>query len=149
MWSKPVVLVGHSLGGIVIKELLLEAHDIAEAGSGVYDTRKVKDFLDNIILIYYYSTPHFGMTLRVGEDFDGATWKNARIMNPYLSRLQQEFKQLNSLYRKWRKATIGESYVTKWGSERLKIKLDRASIAVFNAENYEDHILRLPRVSAI
>lgn len=41
-------------------------------------------------------------------------WKKARIMKPYLSRLQQQFKQLSSLFRKWWKTTIGESYVTEW-----------------------------------
>lgn len=123
MWSKPVVLVGHSLGGIVIKQLLLKAHHIVGSGSEAFDKGRVKQFLDNIILIYYYSTPHSGMTLRVEEDSDGPLsltcptspiWENARIMNAYLSRLQQEFRQMSSLYKKKRKATIGETCMTKW-----------------------------------
>ncbi|OAE29667.1 hypothetical protein AXG93_509s1190 [Marchantia polymorpha subsp. ruderalis] len=71
MWSKPVILVGHSLGGIVIKELLLQAHRYVAAGSGGYDKGRVKQFLNNIILIYYYSTIHSGMRLRVEGDSDG------------------------------------------------------------------------------
>ncbi|BFI19415.1 protein SERAC1 [Marchantia polymorpha subsp. ruderalis] len=131
MWSKPVVLVGHSLGGIVIKELLLQAHRNV-AGSGGYDKGRVKQFLDNIILIYYYSTPHSGMSLRVEGESGGPLsltctpsriWKNARFLNVYLSRLQQEFRQMSSLYRiddkRWRKATIGETSMTKWDLEGI------------------------------
>ncbi|OAE31031.1 hypothetical protein AXG93_1502s1330 [Marchantia polymorpha subsp. ruderalis] len=116
MWSKPVILVGHSLGGIVIKELLLKAHHSLRAGSSVFNGR-VKQFLDNIILIYYYSTPHYGMRLRVEGDSNGPlspVCGNARTNNAYLSGLQKEFRQLSSLYRNWRKATIGESLMIKW-----------------------------------
>ncbi|BBN07653.1 protein SERAC1 [Marchantia polymorpha subsp. ruderalis] len=125
MWSKPVVLVGHSLGGIVIKELLLKAHDIVGAGSDDtrYNRGRVKQFLDNIGLIYYYSTPHYGMALRLEGDSDdplSITSRPSPILEytksqtTYLSRLDHDFKHKFSSYRNCRMATIAETAVTKW-----------------------------------
>lgn len=53
MGERPLVLVGHSLGGLVLQALCCAA--VAHS-----DTDKSKRFLQNIKSVCYYSTPHAG-----------------------------------------------------------------------------------------
>jgi hypothetical protein len=51
--KRPVVFVCHSFGGLVIKQLLLFAHNEPQ----------YKNILDNTVAVVFYSTPHLGSKL--------------------------------------------------------------------------------------
>ncbi|KAG9450954.1 hypothetical protein H6P81_010919 [Aristolochia fimbriata] len=50
--SRPVVFVTHSLGGLVVKQMLHQAK-----------TENLKEFLNNTLGVVFYSCPHFGSRL--------------------------------------------------------------------------------------
>ncbi|CAM6097090.1 unnamed protein product [Calypogeia fissa] len=59
--SCPVVLIGHSLGGLVLKELLIES-DLVTAGMTptTPEAQKMVNFVRNCKGLFLYSTPHHG-----------------------------------------------------------------------------------------
>ncbi|ESN94634.1 hypothetical protein HELRODRAFT_95781 [Helobdella robusta] len=50
--ARPFVLVGHSMGGLIAKQMLIEANE-----------RNYKDFVDNISGLVFFSVPHKGSSL--------------------------------------------------------------------------------------
>ncbi|KXZ46005.1 hypothetical protein GPECTOR_48g437 [Gonium pectorale] len=59
--DRKVVLVGHSMGGLVLKQILYEAHHRASTGSSS-DTKSLQ-LLKNLRGIAFYGTPHMGSFL--------------------------------------------------------------------------------------
>ncbi|CAK9199796.1 unnamed protein product [Sphagnum troendelagicum] len=66
LWRAPIVLVGHSFGGLIIKSLVVEikrcmnkkpSNDIESAMN-----ERSKDFYDNLIGVIFYGAPHEGGT---------------------------------------------------------------------------------------
>ena len=63
----PFVLVGHNIGGLVIKALVVEAARARTNGGNVLDeirVRNAKSFLQNLKGVVFYAVPH------AGADFD-------------------------------------------------------------------------------
>jgi hypothetical protein len=60
----PLVLVGHSFGGIVIKSLLIEIHKISQQqhcnNLGKSYVKKANAFLKNMLGVAFYAVPHIG-----------------------------------------------------------------------------------------
>lgn len=107
-----VVLVGHSIGGLMIKQLCLQAHKQLQMSQGSEATMLGK-FSDNLKGIFYYSTPHNG--------FDPVVYKLAhriqhlffKILSTEVGRLRSGFDTLRAAYREWHIAGLGESRTTK------------------------------------
>jgi len=59
--ARPVVLVGHSLGGIVLKQLFIEA--AKQAAYSTNQSPRCADFVTNVAGVFFYSTPHGGSGL--------------------------------------------------------------------------------------
>lgn len=60
--TRPVVLVGHSLGGLVLKQTCLALQGMAN-GRDADDRRSADAFLRNIKGMVFYATPHLGAHL--------------------------------------------------------------------------------------
>ncbi|GAB2267373.1 hypothetical protein Dimus_002358 [Dionaea muscipula] len=63
--KRPVVFVTHSLGGLVVKQMLYQAK-----------AEKLKDFVDNTVGVVFYSCPHFGSKLA------DMPWRMGLVLRP-------------------------------------------------------------------
>lgn len=69
-WHRPIVLVGHSLGGIVMKHLVVELHRKARSLPSLRDTKEIdraklsKSFLECLWGCFSYSVPHGGLVTK-------------------------------------------------------------------------------------
>jgi triacylglycerol esterase/lipase EstA (alpha/beta hydrolase family) len=115
---RPVVLVGHSFGGIVIKQLC--AYAAGEAGTSKQNCEKnveLTHFLENIKGIFFYSTPHHGIAEKIVKRFvaEGPLQEFVKILSTGTARLNSQFEKLSGQtgrYQKWRIAALGESLPT-------------------------------------
>lgn len=114
--QRPVILVGHSLGGIVIKRFILMAiHKMnPEIENDQMKIAKLRAFIGSVRGVFYYATPHHG-----------SPWADLVIQFPgnskvliFLKTLSEETERLNEDFRKWRArrqtkaSTIAETYPT-------------------------------------
>ncbi|BBN18091.1 protein SERAC1 [Marchantia polymorpha subsp. ruderalis] len=103
----PVILVGHSLGGIMIKRFISSARRRkAELEEG-QSRREVERFLNNVKGTFFYSTPHHGANL--------ASWAtkipdaNSEVLDLLLV-LSKQTEGLNEAFRCWRQEANVGSY---------------------------------------
>ncbi|KAL3685673.1 hypothetical protein R1sor_003695 [Riccia sorocarpa] len=111
-----VVLVGHDLGGLVIKALcvylanqisLYPDHAGRERGGVPHRITRFEDFLRNVRGIFYFSTPHMGL------EFVGGMTRNDGELAPYLEIFNSETAQINYDFeklrrsREWKTAGLG------------------------------------------
>ncbi|KAL3678971.1 hypothetical protein R1sor_021927 [Riccia sorocarpa] len=109
--SCPVILVGHCLGGLVIKELCCEASRNVEAQK--HHAVECLDFLKNVKGIFYYSTPHLGWSQSFSSEVQtGDMMECLQVLNKYASRVNFQFEQLRRIYG-WTTRGVGESNPTK------------------------------------
>lgn len=89
--DRPIVFVTHSMGGLVVKQMLYQAK-----------LNKLNKFLDNTIGIIFYSCPHFGSKLadmpwRIGLILRPApSIGELRSGSPRLSELNEFIRQLHN-----------------------------------------------------
>ncbi len=90
LWIAPIVLVGYSFGGLVLKSLVVDAHKhIYQKVANEYDIRtktNCKRFLENLKGTIFYGVPHTGGPRELLEYF---TW---------------QFQEMNSINKKLIKA---------------------------------------------
>ncbi|CAM6100429.1 unnamed protein product [Calypogeia fissa] len=116
----PVILVGHSLGGLVIKKILLMTCEIkcSSDPQQPQDLEKITrydDFIRQVRGVFYYATPHQGSILA-----DRALWLpgNSQVLQ-FLKTLSNDTARLNDHFRKFRSkhniqaSTIAESLPTR------------------------------------
>lgn len=119
----PVILVGHSLGGIVIKQLCLEA-DRNQKSSHLHRNKSIKNFLKNIKGIFYYSVPHGGSQLanlaKNYVPYTGAMLDYLTILSIHTEEINDAFRQLREA-RKWRADAVSENLVTWIGPFRALV----------------------------
>ncbi|KAL3700915.1 hypothetical protein R1sor_018937 [Riccia sorocarpa] len=104
----PLILVGHSFGGLVIKKLCVIA-----------DARKdVDPFIQRVRGIFFYATPHRGMTQEfLDEQGIGRMSANehlltfAKELSTGAARLHEEFLNVKKKY-EWKILGVGESCVS-------------------------------------
>ncbi|CAM6114755.1 unnamed protein product [Calypogeia fissa] len=118
----PVILVGHSLGGLVIKKFLSMTCEIKCSSNprDPQDREKITrydNFISQVRGVFYYATPHHGSILA-----DRALWipGNYSQVLQFLKTLSNDTARLNEQFRKFRTihniqaATIAESLPTRW-----------------------------------
>ncbi|CAM6100455.1 unnamed protein product [Calypogeia fissa] len=107
----PIILVGHSFGGLVVKEVCSQVHKTASMGSV-----KHKAFLENINGVFFYSTPHRGISREISEHFLSRTnqqlLKYVEILSTSAARLHQDFERLQKQC-SWKTAGVGEGSPTE------------------------------------
>ncbi|KAL2623392.1 hypothetical protein R1flu_003597 [Riccia fluitans] len=94
----PVVLVGHCVGGLVLKAICLRASQctaLSTCGQKPY-----KQFLQNLRGAFFYSTPHSGThtPVRALTDGGGPLLEYLQLLNKSSARINDEFMKLRHKY---------------------------------------------------
>ncbi|KAG6551520.1 hypothetical protein Mapa_006943 [Marchantia paleacea] len=120
--SRPVVLVGRCVGGLVIKELCLRgcfkilSFRLNPDAMNEADADKVYKFLLNIRGIFYYGTPHKGFEQHVFEhlfkSLKGSLLHCVKTLVAETARLDQNFRSLCRAFHHWKLKAVGESQMT-------------------------------------
>ncbi|KAL3690000.1 hypothetical protein R1sor_016309 [Riccia sorocarpa] len=113
---RPLVLVGYSFGGILIKQLCLYASQ--NRLSRRYGSQ-CESFLKRIRAIYFMGTPHRGMIhhgfTTAAQENASPLFKDVEWLNNDLAWLHFSFELLQKLY-DWKVSGVGESKETRWGT---------------------------------
>lgn len=108
----PVVFVCHSLGGVLVKEIVKHAHDTFGKDE------KYKNFLQSIRGYLFYSTPHDGSHL---ADYVrhlpkmGKMVSRLEVINDGIGRLNSNFERIEreNYPNQWQYSAVGEAHLTK------------------------------------
>jgi hypothetical protein len=125
--ARPVILVGHCLGGTMIKQFILSAFKSRNLLTERKEIDKINNFLSNFKGVYFYSTPNGGSP-------EIETWAKKQVNpSPLLGlmqvlgtetqRINQEFRQLRQNSQQGTNAksyAICESCVTKTAVSRAR-----------------------------
>ncbi|CAM6128931.1 unnamed protein product [Calypogeia fissa] len=139
----PVILVGHSFGGLVLKKLCLRAF------SQTRQCKKLENLLDNLTGMFFYATPHHGISAPEGISFvDPGVFMAKSPLLAYVQILSKETARLNSdfdglcAYRTWRIAGLGENLPSTWGRFHDLVVSEASSRhgTNFNVAEGADHI---------
>jgi hypothetical protein len=115
LWCAPIVLVGHSFGGLIIKSLVVEiqrcmnkkpSNDIESAGN-----ERSKDFYDNLTGVIFYGAPHEGGT---------------KAFSMYFEEICQEVGLLNKTHSITQQSFLENVQVLNPKMEQLSVEFDRA-----------------------
>ncbi|KAL3689054.1 hypothetical protein R1sor_015363 [Riccia sorocarpa] len=95
----PVFLVGHDLGGILIKRFVmtLEAQMIGTIVEE--EKRKIRSFLENLKSVFFYATPHSGspaiekMASQIDEEEANDMLQLMKVLSTETSRINAKFQQ--------------------------------------------------------
>ncbi|CAM6084211.1 unnamed protein product [Calypogeia fissa] len=133
-----IILVGHSFGGLVVKDLCLLAHS-----KGSVRSMEHVNFMNNVKGLFFYATPHHGMTIRLGEHFvsRGPLFQYVQSLSTAAARMHEEFENLRLYYGTWQIAGLGESIATKLGYFETNVLVVEASSRYGQFEIVqEDHL---------
>ncbi|CAM6117514.1 unnamed protein product [Calypogeia fissa] len=101
----PVVLVGHCLGGLVMKELCSKAHHMIRLQQ---HSKPVENFLANLKGLFFYATPHHGSLLVESNNhfLTGALIHELRSLDVNTARSNEDFRQLR-ISKGWKTFGVG------------------------------------------
>jgi len=118
--TRPFVLVGHSMGGLVNKAIMLAAKDLAGAKPGTApdeDVKHAKAFVSNLRGIVFLGTPHRGAaaadiaryldSLLIGLGRVAGNLQNLQLLAPHIHDLNNAFGRCGV-----RALSLGESVPT-------------------------------------
>ena len=111
---RPVILVGHSLGGLIIKQICIEANK-----PNSHFGKNENAFLSNIKGVFFYATPHLGAKLaKLHKMFWLLPYEASPLMKylgkssgPELMKLEDDFYKACSSS-KWKTVTLVEGRKT-------------------------------------
>ncbi|OAE31102.1 hypothetical protein AXG93_1920s1010 [Marchantia polymorpha subsp. ruderalis] len=138
---RPVILVGHGYGGLVIKQMCLRAR--FRESLHLSNEEQMAGFLNCVKGIFFYGTPHHGMSNFLSPN--GTHLKDASPLVDYVkllcaesARLHQDFDVLRRSY-KWSIAGVGESKptITEAGSQNA-VAVSSKMIVVEASARYGD-----------
>ncbi|KAL2623402.1 hypothetical protein R1flu_003607 [Riccia fluitans] len=124
-YNRPVILVGHGFGGIVIKKLCIYAQNKQEKSVGGSD---MSMFLDSIRAFFFYATPHLGIEgIEAPAEDESPLLKWMRVLNSESARLHEAFSELwRARSYRWTIFGLGEMESTP-GSRRGRFHVREAS----------------------
>ncbi|CAM6118613.1 unnamed protein product [Calypogeia fissa] len=139
----PVVLVGHCIGGLVIKRLCLEAYRTQTlSGESRNHRAKLKNFLKRIKAMFYYATPHHGIPhiAKAADLLDSPLFKYFETLSTEAAWLNSEFQNLWEL-RGWQVWGLGEIRNVESGVFEGMVVVPEASArqGIFNVDGTADH----------
>jgi triacylglycerol esterase/lipase EstA (alpha/beta hydrolase family) len=115
LWCAPIVLVGHSFGGLIIKSLVVEIQKrMNQKTSTDLDLAmnpRSKDFYDNLIGVIFYGVPHEGGT---------------KAFSMYFAQICQEMGFLNKTHLVPQQSLHKNVQVLDQKMEQLSMEFDRA-----------------------
>jgi hypothetical protein len=113
----PVFLVGHGVGGLVIKGLVVKMEDERKNSlRSDEDQRKLDTFLKNVKDILYYSTPFLGSDLANYLHIPQSTSSlldDTTVLNKQMCRINETFSRWKNDRRECRENMVMESLVTQ------------------------------------
>ncbi|CAM6118485.1 unnamed protein product [Calypogeia fissa] len=124
----PVVLVGHSLGGLVIKEVLLKASSMLMLDPAESVEENLVFFLENVKQLFYYSCPHNGTRLvDIRTEYAKAPlFEHLKVFNKEAARCNNAFSRLRYKF-KWVAHAVSEALPTDLGHLGTFILVPEAS----------------------
>jgi hypothetical protein len=114
LWCAPIILVGHSFGGLIIKSLVVEiqrymnqktSNDIESAMNA-----RSKDFYDNLTGVIFYGVPHEGGT---------------KTFSMYFVEICQEVGLLNKTHSITQQSLLQNVQVLDQKMEQLSVDFDQ------------------------
>jgi len=115
LWCAPIVLVGHSFGGLIIKSLVVEIQRcMIQKTSTNMDLAMIarsKDFYDNLTGVIFYGVPHEGGT---------------KTFSMYFAQICQEMGFLNKTHSIPQQNLLKNVQVLDPKMEQLSVDFDRA-----------------------
>ncbi|CAM6100184.1 unnamed protein product [Calypogeia fissa] len=110
----PVILVGHSLGGMVIKQLCSQAHDTLHKSQGS-ERLRLEKFLQSVSGVFFYATPHGGSEYarKLANNLNGPLMTFFKVLSTDTARLNQNFNDIRTMHYKWLSAGVGETLPTR------------------------------------
>ncbi len=98
LWIAPIVLVGYSFGGLVLKSLVVDVHKgISQKVTNEYDMRRSMDckrFLENLKGTIFYGVPHAGGPKELLEYF---TWQSQEMNSIDKKLMKAQSSLLNNI----------------------------------------------------
>ncbi|CAM6116079.1 unnamed protein product [Calypogeia fissa] len=110
----PVVLVGHSVGGLVIKEVLLRANSVLNLTPT--ENNREKLLFENVQYLFYYSCPHHSIRTSF---LKGVLFEYLTTLNKEAARSSEDFRMLCQKF-KWKVYSIGEGLSTNLPLKQLE-----------------------------
>jgi len=144
LWDGPVALVAYSLGGLVLKSLVVEArkHVYQRPKNGLDDEIKkcCKTFLNNVRGVIFYGVPHSGATENLSKYFN---WQCQHIntFNKYFAQLgfSRNLKpfnqQMESLSKEFKDVVPENVNIYEFG-EGLPIDKNWVKFSLYQIESY-------------
>ncbi|CAM6098506.1 unnamed protein product [Calypogeia fissa] len=119
-----VILVGHSFGGLVIKEVCLHAHKKGSVGNSQHEI-----FLKSVKGLFFYATPHHGIASKLSERFvqQGPLLEYVKTLSKGAARLNDDFEKLLKFSNNWRTGGVGENLPMKWSVLEKFVVVEEAS----------------------
>ncbi|KAG0614052.1 hypothetical protein M758_6G147700 [Ceratodon purpureus] len=129
----PIVFVCHSLGGLVAKQIVLNAH------RKFSKERKYVDFLNNIEGFHFYATTHSGSKLANLASClpiwnKGPMTEILKVINDDRGRLNEEFDRfVSDMYPKeWKFAVVAETHKTRLYGFNAKLVEETSARYTYN-----------------
>jgi hypothetical protein len=117
----PVVFVGHSLGGLIAKQIVISGH------RQISTDERVGKLLRNVKAFFFYATPHGGSKL---ADLAGCIpflkrsplVKYLQVLNDEVGRLNSEFEQIHREVGRsaWKFYVVGEMHATSYAQVSVR-----------------------------
>ncbi|KAL3685971.1 hypothetical protein R1sor_003993 [Riccia sorocarpa] len=150
--KRPMILVGHCFGGIIIEELCLLAHKKAHLPTHrpEFEDQQEHAFLHSVRGIFYYATPHhgsyFSQALKRNEGKllvrnEAKLVKLFKVLNAELARINEDFRRLLNNNPEWQVAAVNESFPTDLGGGQSCLIVEEGSARSFGdyIQLQEDH----------
>ncbi|KAG6541283.1 hypothetical protein Mapa_017334 [Marchantia paleacea] len=106
-YDVPVILVGHDLGGILIKQLILhvekKCYDLDEGE----EKEKLTKFLTNLTSVFFYSTPHNG-SAAIEKLMNKIPADNRSALLTFMTVLGKEMARVNAFFTEYRRPRLNE-----------------------------------------
>lgn len=97
----PVFLVGHSLGGLIIKHLIVSAVKLQKELGNSNEADSINAFMENLKGVFYYGTPHLGSRiadLPHGLPHTDSLMKLLTTLNSEAPRIGESFRRIRRAY---------------------------------------------------
>ncbi|BBN08008.1 protein SERAC1 [Marchantia polymorpha subsp. ruderalis] len=98
----PVFLVGHDLGGIIIKNLVMQVESKIANKDEDAEKEKLQNFLSNLNTVFFYATPHSGsqaiedLAKQIPEDSRNQMLTLMSVLGTDMARINSEFSTYRS-----------------------------------------------------
>ena len=78
--KRPVVWVCHSMGGLIVKQIMVQLSEMVSKANGPEDSEYLRSLLENTRAIMFLSTPHLGSSIaKTTSKFSFATYASTDI----------------------------------------------------------------------